>query len=230
MNRREAEELLPWYVAGVLTREEEQAVQAFIDSGEISPEELDEMAFVSEALGRSGPEEPRYDPQILQRVLDRLDQVPQESANARSADEPVVVVRERGRRKRREGSWFSPLLETLQWSATPPLARIAIGAQFALLLALAVAFTVGEDTDTGPGDYEVVSGAVSGDYTITFRPGATEAQIRSLLLENRATIIAGPSAIGLYTIALDDDVDASEIAGRLEASGLVTFIQRAPQP
>jgi hypothetical protein len=43
MNRQEAQELLPWFVAGTLNEDESRAVQAFIDSGEISKAELNEL-------------------------------------------------------------------------------------------------------------------------------------------------------------------------------------------
>lgn len=227
MNRQEAQELLPWYVAGALTPEEMRAVQVFVDNGEISAEQLDEMRFVGEALRETGTDEPRYDPRILERVLAGLDDVPQD----RPDGEPMVVVRERRRREaagETDAGWLSRLRERLQWSATPPLARAAIAAQFALLLALAAALTL-DATDAG-GEYEVVSGTTHGDYTLTFAPGTSEAEVRRLLLENRASIVAGPSAIGLYTIAFDEGVDPAAAARRIEASGLVTFLQPAPRP
>jgi hypothetical protein len=230
VNRDEAQELLPWYVAGALSPEEMQAVQVFVDNGEISAAEIDEMRFVSNAIVEPGPEEPDYDPQILARVLGQLDDVPQEAPDG---DEPVVVVRERQAREaaaRRAGpGWFEGLRERLQWSMTPPLARAAIAAQFALLLGLTVALTLG-GTEPEEAGYETVSGQVVGDYTLTFAPGVSEAEVRTLLLEARASIVAGPSAIGLYTIAFDDGVDAAAAAERLRTSGIVTFLQPAPQP
>jgi len=230
MNRQEAEALLPWYVAGALSREEMQAVQVFLDSGEISAAELEELRFVGNALAEPGPEEPGYDPQILERVLGSLDEVPQD---APAGDEPMVVVRERQKRRRsaepRTDGWLSGLRDRLQWSMTPPLARIAIGAQFALLVGLATALALGGSEEAEPAGYEVVSGAVGGDYTLTFAPGVTEAQVRALLLEERASIVAGPSAIGLYTIAFDPEVDTRAAAARIQTSGLVTFLQPAPQ-
>lgn len=40
--------------------------------------------------------------------------------------------------------------------------------------------------------------------TVAFAPGAAEAEIRALLLELEAEIVAGPSALGLYRITVDD--------------------------
>lgn len=227
MNRQEAEALLPWYVAGALSREEMQAVQGFVDSGEISAARLEELRIVGNALAEPGQEVPRYDPQILARVLGRLDDVHQD---APEGDAPLVVVKERRNRRASADGWFVELRERLQWTTIPPLARIIIGAQFALLLALAAALALDGSEEAEPAGFEVVSGAVRGDYTLTFAPGVTEAQLRALLLEERGSIIAGPSAIGLYTIAFDPEVDASAAAARIQASGLVTFLQAAAQP
>lgn len=227
MNRQEAEALLPWYVAGALSREEMQAVQGFVDSGEISAARLEELRIVGNALAEPGQEVPRYDPQILARVLGSLDDVPQD---APEGDTPLVVVKERRNRRASADGWFVELRDRLQWTTIPSLARITIGAQFALLLGLAAALALDGSEEAEPAGFEVVSGAMRGDYTLTFAPGVTEAQLRALLLEERGSIIAGPSAIGLYTIAFDPEVDASAAAVRIQASGLVTFLQAAAQP
>ena len=65
MNRQEAEELLPWFVAGALDAEETRAVQAFIDSGEISAEELESVSALATTVAASAADEPAYDPGIL---------------------------------------------------------------------------------------------------------------------------------------------------------------------
>jgi hypothetical protein len=214
VNRDEAEELLPWYVAGTLSAEEMKAVQALIDSGEISAEQLEALKLVGVALAGTGADASRRDMQILQRLLDGLHDDPSPA----SLDEPLVVVRERSTERRDDDRPSG-----LPWSLTPRLAKALIGVQFALLLGLAAGLMVADDRD--PAGYPVASTAVPGDYTVMFAPGVSEAQLRSLLLESRAHIVAGPSAIGLYTIDLDDGV-AADAGPRLEASGLVAFVQR----
>jgi hypothetical protein len=209
MNRREAEELLPWYLAGALTPEETDAVQAFVDRGEISPAKLEDMRFLGAAIGKPGARTRRYDPQILQRVLEGLEGIPRGGA---VDEEPLVVVREDHRPSR----------------GTPPLARAVIAVQFALLLGLALALTMGDAV--GSDDYPAIPPGMLGDYTLTFAPGVTEAQVRALLLDSRAIVVAGPSSIGLYTIVLDADVDLRQAGERLRNSGFVTFLQAVPRP
>ncbi|MEZ5559315.1 MAG: hypothetical protein R3E86_12345 [Pseudomonadales bacterium] len=227
MNRQEAEELLPWYVAGALSAREAQAVEAFIDSGAISRSTLDEVRSYAAATAETGPDEPDYDPQILQRVLTRLDDVPQ-----MAPEEPVVVVPERTAHQEGtgRGGWLGALVERLQWRLTPPLARALIAAQLLLVLGLAAALVL--QAPSIDREYETVSATPAatqaGSYTLQFAPGTTEADLRRLLVDADATIVSGPSALGLYTIAFAPDADADAGAARLRGSSLVSYLQPLP--
>ena len=55
MTRQEAEDLLPWFVNGTLSHEESRAVQAFIDSGEISQQEVEEVRLFAETFKSNQP-------------------------------------------------------------------------------------------------------------------------------------------------------------------------------
>ena len=87
MNRLEAEQLLPWFVAGSLDSAEADAVQAFIDSGEIPQSQLEELALFAESVAETGAEEPAYDPAILTRAMQQLDQLEQAQP-----DEPLLLL------------------------------------------------------------------------------------------------------------------------------------------
>ena len=86
MNRREAEQLLPWYVAGALSPEETAGVDALIAAGEISPQMLEQLGVLRESVLEVGAEEPSYDPAILERVMARLDAAPQ-----LEREQPIIV-------------------------------------------------------------------------------------------------------------------------------------------
>jgi len=233
VNRQEAQELLPWFVAGTLDDAERQAVQAFIDSGEIAAEELAELAFLNESVAAVGVEEPTYDPQILQRALRQLDgvaqapraDVPDRLSKPDSSSDPAA------RPQSAPAGVFARMLERLQWSLTPPLARVAIAAQFALLLGLAAALMLSEGPREGTGDggFEVVAGAVAGDFTIAFTPAATAEQIGQLLRDQHASIVAGPSALGIYTLAVPDRATTEQVLHALQASPVTRFVQRVPR-
>jgi hypothetical protein len=230
MNRQEAQELLPWFVAGTLDDAEMQAVKAFVDSGEIVADELAELAFLNESVAARGPEEPAYDPQILQRALSQLDGVAQAPrsdfldrlANPDSGSDPDSEPTS-------APGMFASLLERLQWSLTPPLARVAIAAQFALVLGLVVALTLDGGDGMDEAGFEVVAGDVVGDVTVAFTPSATAEQIRTLLADNNASIVAGPSALGLFTLDLADGVAVDQAMAALQASGVTTFVQPVPE-
>jgi hypothetical protein len=227
-----------------------QAVKAFIDSGEIAADELAELAFLNESVATTGAEEPAYNPQILKRTLDQLDGVaqappsgfldrlsnPDSSSNPDSRTDFAKNSRtdfaKNSRTESAATGMFASLRERLQWSLTPPLARVAIAAQFALVLGLVVALTLGDGAGDGMEEagFEVVSGAVAGDVTVAFAPSATAEQIRALLADNSASIVAGPSALGMYTLDLAEGVVEAEALAALQASAATTFVQPVPDP
>ena len=62
--------------------------------------------------------------------------------------------------------------------------------------------------------------------TVAFRPQATESAIRTLLGNSSAQIVAGPSALGLYTVAVPA-LDADVVQARLrDAVEVVESVQR----
>lgn len=221
MNRQEAQELLPWFVAGTLNEQEARAVQAFIDSGEISNAELDELNMFAVAVDEQTADEPAYNPAILNNAMAQLDATQQEAA-----DEPLVVSEAESQRP----GFFASLLERLQWSQTPSMAKLAMGAQFAAVLALAIAVAMPGGQDTSEAAYEVVSGsatALQADLTIAFAPDTSEAAARALLLELDAQIVAGPNSLGMYSIALPADTDLAQTQTQLSADALITYVQPA---
>lgn len=66
---------------------------------------------------------------------------------------------------------------------------------------------------------------VGGFLTVAFAPDATESAIRELLLSQGLEIVAGPSALGLYTLRADDPAAAQ--AALQVATGLVESAEPA---
>jgi hypothetical protein len=93
--------------------------------------------------------------------------------------------------------------------------------QIAAALLLAVALGQGvllmERNEAGPG-FEL-AGETTATFTIAVRPEATEAELRSVLLAAGVEIVSGPSALGLYGLALLEGSDVATARGTLEAAG-----------
>ena len=227
MNKQEAEELLPWFVAGGLSADETRAVQAFIDSGEISTAELNEVALFAETISEQSEHEPAYNPGILQNAMARLDDIEQASA-----DEPLIV-----REPVAEPGLFERIKTFLKWDETPMIAKLALGAQFAAVLALAVVVASpdngGAFFNRGNAGFEVVSGTVTAaapDLTLAFVPGTALEDVATLLQSVDGRIVDGPNSLGMYSIALPEDADVTAAQTTLDAGALTTFVQPAAQP
>ncbi len=68
-------------------------------------------------------------------------------------------------------------------------------------------------------------GADGSFYNIVFSESASEARIRTLLINTNASIIAGPSAEGRYRIVLPDGAHHQEHVARLRRDAVVRFLE-----
>ena len=93
-----------------------------------------------------------------------------------------------------------------RWAADARRLPLSVGIAAALVLAQAV--IIGTLLDQpAPEPLRTLSGgsAVGGQLLqITFKPLATEAQIRALLSSVRGEIVAGPGALGVYAVRVPD--------------------------
>lgn len=120
-----------------------------------------------------------------------------------------------------------PLRKAFSWRGAGLIAATAaVVAVFSSALTFATM-----DRETGGDDlvYEQASGDdLSATLTVSFRPEASEAAISKLLRKKGLVIIDGPSALGLYRIALPFDTAPAEVARYLEAaSEVIATVERA---
>ena len=214
---REIAELLPWYAAGTLSPQESAAVEDFLERHPERRREVEEMRALGETEIALSEQTPALDPALFQRALDEIEAY--ESSRAPVAAEPGAP--EPGAAQR--------ILRTLTgwWTPAPTFARAVMAAQFALLLGLASLYLAdrGDSPATTLGGPEVPGEGVR--IAVQFHETATEAQIRELLGEVEASITAGPSALGLYTLTVAGD--AEEAVRVLRArSEVVAFAEASP--
>lgn len=88
----------------------------------------------------------------------------------------------------------------------------------AVLLAVAIGQTVllTQADETGQG-FEL-AGETPAAFTVTIAPATTEAALRALLLNAGVEIVSGPSALGLYGLALMEGVGLDAARSQLQAA------------
>jgi anti-sigma factor RsiW len=195
VNHSNAYELLPWYAANTLEAGERARVTAHLAACGDCQRELRALGALAGAV-RDEAGEPAFDLGRLRGVMARLPE------QARAPEPLLARLRE----------WLSDAVAP-SWQATPLWARAAVALQLAALLAVGGALLRPHDqVSNTAGDACAAYACIA----VGFAPEATEAQLRALLGELDAEIVAGPSALGLYTLALFDTAPG-EVDGLLAA-------------
>jgi anti-sigma factor RsiW len=188
MNEHEQfERLLPWLVNGTLAAAERRRLEEHLAACPACREELGQCRRLAEELARCAPPEPAPHPAQLARLVERI-----RSGGAELGDEIAAA---------RNPRWTPRRV----WRATPAAARWLLVAQAAALVAALGLFTWrlrASDAEAFRTLSSPTAPAARADVRVVFAPAASEAEIRSLLLEARAEIVGGPSPLGTYTLAL----------------------------
>lgn len=226
MNKDEAQNLLPWYAVGALDPDEARAVEAHLEGSAELMQELAELRVLHNSVKEVADNEPVFRPTLINEALQRIDEYeatrPQEN---RSTSGSVV-------------NWLRHTLVG-GWMTSPLGARVAMVAQFAMILVLGGALLM--PMAQGPGGtgavYETSSGPNAGPndggtaVTVYFEPDAQERNISELMIDIDALIVDGPSGQGAYTIRLRPiEGDAVTDQARLEQlrrADIVRFANKA---
>lgn len=214
----EIEALLPWFVTGKLDRAEAERVSRYLAAhpevaahAGLAREERDGAIGGNETI--AGPS-----PAALDRLLAKVAATPQPRAFA--VPSPV-------------GVWEK--IAGFMSSFAPNTLGMA-GAAAALLLVLQ-AVTIGAlVTRDGGGGYQTASGgsSVQSDgiqALVMVQPAVTAAALTAALRDLKATVVAGPTADGLYRLKLaGDKADADAAVARLKArADVFAFVGPAPR-
>ena len=189
--------LLPWYANGTLDEAEQAWVEDHLTHCAECRAEAEDCGALATAVRSSEITAPAPHPVVFARLLARIDAAEEAESGGWGL-----------------GRWLRGTL-----GKTPAAVRWALAAQLALLLAAGV--LVG-----GTGSH-----LLPGASTRWRRPrlpprparscgsfsgkDATEAVIRDLLLPLEAEIVAGPSPLGVYTLALPAGADREPLAAAL---------------
>ncbi len=215
---REIVELLPWYLNGTLEVDAQRRVETHTADCARCRREIRQWQTLQSTVREMG------------------DAVPE------PATEGFAALRRRIERERESVvSWRDRIQEWLDGlfarRPVPALALAVVAAQILLLVGLTAVLI--EQRGEIQTLYQTLSGPSAAQpaqarLTVAFQEQATEAEIRDLLQRVKGTIVEGPSALGLYTIAVAGHEDPER---RLEMalqelqrqSRVVKFAERAVQ-
>ncbi len=200
--------LLPWHANGTLEAEERALVARHLTG---CAECRAELALCRDGLDAvhltddAGWEPP---PGQLERLLDRLPP---------PAEAPGLGVRVRS-----------------AWRGQPARIRWVLAAQSALAAGLA-GVVLWQATAPAPSTYRTLSRAEASAapgprLEIVFAEDATEAQLRALLRAAGGSIVAGPTARGVYTVALAEGASLEAVVASLRADPRVRLAEPLGPP
>jgi anti-sigma factor RsiW len=198
-------ELLPWQANGTLVAAEAATLRAHLAGCAACRAELAQCAQIAAALPSREDAGWQPSPAHWSRVLTTVDAAPDAAV-----DETVNPAQGRGaapqRPKRFEWlrGWFIGSPRPMRW---------ALATQTALIVALGIAFIVPTPQPhfetLSRGERSAAQRAVA--LRVAFHDNVTEREWRDLLLAIHGQIATGPSALGVYTIALEPNDAASAL-------------------
>jgi len=186
-------EILPWYVNGTLEGHEHELVARHILRCQSCADEVVRCQSIAAAV-RGAEETARTpSPEHLARLLERIDR----GSTSAAPERWWIRVRE----------WIEK--NRLAFQETPSLFRWTVAAQTAAIVLLAAAIIF--QASVAPSFYRTLSDAGSGPepgrvrFQVVFAEDITEREVRTLLSSIGATIVAGPTPMAVYTVALAAD-------------------------
>lgn len=217
-------ELLPWHVRGALEDEDRSFMELWLAENLSKHPDIEaEMAWLKKTasqLQQLAQPEPALAEAGLKALMQRIDLDKGEpgAPSRATALAPSTPLAER------ITGWVTALLGVR-------LPALALSLTFVLVVQIGV---IGALVFTTPasqvplGSASAPISALPGQVllTVAFKPTASEAAMRGVLANAQLQIVAGPSALGLYTLAVARDHVDSAILQLRQASAVVESVQR----
>lgn len=213
-------EQLPWYVNQTLSEAERLDVEHHLTSCSDCQAELIEWQQLAAAVQEAEVSIPVPRPEQFAALMDQIDAAEADSQAPRT--------------------WWSVLRERLNavlptgplWQSIPSFTRLALAAQAAVIVLLAGLLMWRAQTPSASLyqtlSSDVVSTAPKGRVKLIFAPDTTVQDLQQLLTAAQATVIAGPSPMGVYTVEVILPPDKPEaLTSALETFRAHTAIELA---
>ena len=192
-------ELLPWYVNGTLEGAEREQVRRELRSSLTCRLEYERLCRMQTLMQGDDAEQVAAD-RSFERLMARI----QSDAPARAA-------------------------------ATARLPRWTSFAQAAAVVALvgSGAWWLSQGETTAPGTFTTLTSEAPASQApqlrLVFAASVSESERQALLAKEGLTLVAPPTAEGIYTLALPEHTDARALAERLRADPRVAFVTTPPE-
>src|SRR5262245_41400734 len=186
-------EILPWYVNGTLEGHEHELVARHILRCQSCADEVVRCQSIAAAVRGAEETARTQSPEYLARLLEHIDR----GSTSATPERWWIRVRE----------WIEK--NRLAFQETPALFRWTVAPQTAAIVLLPA--TIIFQSSVAPSFYRTLSDAGSGPepgrvrFQVVFAEDITEREVRTLLSSIGATIVAGPTPMAVYTVALAAD-------------------------
>jgi len=197
-------QLLPWYVNGTLDDSERETVARHVSLCQTCEDEVVRCRALVSVLSTHNEAAWKPSSEHFNRLMTRVDR------------ESSLTTSERWRLRMHE--WVEKSRAVFQ--STPSPMRWALAAQTAVIVLIVVATM---STRIGPpvpystlSDPVVVYEASLSQISVVFAEDITEQEVRTLLNTIQGEIVAGPSAMAVYTVAVPASGD--ERSGQAQAA------------
>lgn len=201
-------EMVPIYLNGRLPDKERAAFEEGLERFAELKKELAEFSDIQQSYAKVEQKAPLDSDALFARIQDNI-QKQEAPAPERSSD-----------------TWFQKLQQKLrEWYQTPALSWSLAGAQFAALLVVIMLVV----PQKGP--YKTYTASPAQDdgihINVVFNDGVQEIEIRTLLRQLGATIVDGPTTIGLYVLKVDASADVNALVQKLSDSKIVRIAEKS---
>ncbi|WP_374655638.1 hypothetical protein [Dongia sp.] len=215
LSLEDAQELLPWYLTGKLSRAESDAIDDMLKNSADLRGQLDTASAQQRAVIDSSEAAGAPSAGNLTKLLQQIESTKQRR---------YVVADEPGFFERLLGSWAAPR----------PALQLALVAACALIVAQGVFLYQLGGFSTKPGSESYATASAGGELAqpaasliVSFRPDVTAAQLTQMLSEIDATVIDGPKPGQTFILGLADAASADNAIAKLQSRpDLVASAQR----
>jgi len=188
--------LLPWYLSGTLSAEEQTAVSAHLQGCPSCRQELEDLTQLRTRIRQVSDAGPLPSADLAQTVLTRVRHEALRQSNRRTALPPVHAASDGFLAE--ADRWLRNVL-TPQW--VPTLVSAVLIAQLGLL-SWSLLHYQAPDTTTSDSVTSRGLDRTSVRLEIEFQPGATMEQAQTLIRSLQGRVTAGPTATGAFVIEL----------------------------